>query len=55
MSDFVDKFTQEAEQNKKKLTSDYEIKLAEEKRKAEEIRQKLVLEKSDIEIKYSKL
>jgi hypothetical protein len=52
MSDFVDKFTTEAESNKKKLVSDYELKLADERRKGEEIRQKASLEKSEIDIKY---
>lgn len=52
MSDFVDKFTTDAETNKKKIVSDYEMKLADERRKADEIRQKASLEKSEIEIKY---
>lgn len=55
MSDFVDKFTQDADANKKKIINEYEVKLADERRKAEEIRQKANLEKTEIEIKYQKL
>ena len=38
MSDFVDKFTSDAEANKKKIVGEYEIKLADERKKAEDIR-----------------
>ena len=55
MSDFVDKFTNDAEQNKKKMIVDFEQKLYQDKQKNDELRQKLVLEKSETEIKYSKL
>lgn len=38
MSDFVDKFTHEADINKKKMVTEYEQRIEEEKRKSEEIR-----------------
>ena len=41
MSDFVDKFTQDTETNKKKIVNDYEQRLSQERIKAEEIKQKL--------------
>ena len=41
MSDFVDKFTQDAEANKKKIVNDYEQRLSQERIKAEEVKQKL--------------
>lgn len=53
MSDFVDKFTQDTEVNKKKLVTDYEQRLSQERVKAEEARQRLTLEKSDIETKMA--
>lgn len=41
MSDFVDKFTQDTEANKKKIINDYEQRLSQERIKAEEVKQKL--------------
>jgi hypothetical protein len=41
MSDFVDKFTQDTEANKKKIVNDYEQRLSQERIKAEEVKQKL--------------
>ena len=41
MSDFVDKFTQDTEANKKKIIHDYEQRLSQERIKAEEVKQKL--------------
>jgi hypothetical protein len=38
MSDFVDKFTQDTEANKKKIINDYEARLSQERVKAEESR-----------------
>jgi hypothetical protein len=38
MSDFVDKFTQDTEANKKKIINDYEQRLSQERVKAEETR-----------------
>ncbi len=55
MSDFIDKFTQDAEANKKKMVADFEQKLSQERIKGEETRQKLTLEKSDVEIKNTKM
>jgi hypothetical protein len=55
MSEFVDKFTADAEAAKKKLVADNEMRLADERRKAEETRQKAALEKSEADIKYQKL
>ena len=49
MSDFVDKFTTEAEAAKKKLVSDYESKIASERQTAEEARKKHSSEKSELE------
>lgn len=54
MSDFVDKFTQDAEASKKKTAQDFEIKFANERQKTEELKQKYLLEKSEIEIKFLK-
>ena len=51
MSDFVDKFTQDTEANKKKIINDYEQRLSQERVKAEETRQRLNLEKADVEAK----
>ncbi len=51
MSDFVDKFTHDAESNKKKLVNDYEQRLSQERIKAEEARQKVVQEKQEAEIR----
>ncbi len=53
MSDFVDKFTQDTEVNKKKIINDYEQRLSQERIKAEEVKQKLQLERSDIEAKFA--
>ena len=36
MSDFIDKFTQDAEANKKKMVGDFESKLSQERIKGEE-------------------
>ncbi len=55
MSDFIDKFTQDAEANKKKMVADFEQKLSQERIKSEETRQKLTLEKSDLDIKVTKM
>jgi hypothetical protein len=55
MSDFIDKFTQDAEANKKKMVADFESKLSQERIKGEEQRQKLTIEKNDQDIKISKL
>jgi hypothetical protein len=55
MSDFVDKFTQEAEAAKKKIAADYEQKISQERQKADDLRQKLSLEKNDLEVKFQKL
>ena len=55
MSDFVDTFTQEAEQNKKKMSADFESKLSQERLKGEDMRKQFVLEKSDLEMKVSKM
>jgi len=55
MSDFIDKFTQDAEANKKKMLADFEQKLSQERIKSEETRQKLTLEKSDLDIKVTKM
>jgi len=41
MSDFVDKFTQDTEANKKKIIHDYEQRLSQERIKADEVKQKL--------------
>ena len=41
MSDFVDKFTQDTEANKKKIVNEYEQRLSQERIKAEEVKQKL--------------
>lgn len=38
MSDFVDKYTVEAEANKKKIVSEYEQKLASEKAASDELK-----------------
>ena len=38
MSEFVDKFTADTEAAKKKVISDYEMKLADERRKGEDLR-----------------
>lgn len=54
MSDFVDKFTQDADSSKKKIASDYEQRFATERQKTEELKQKFLLEKSEIEIKFLK-
>ncbi len=51
MSDFVDKFTQDTEANKKKMIADFEQRLSQERIKAEETRQRISLEKSDAEAK----
>lgn len=40
MSDFVDKFTQDSEASKKKIINDFESKIAQERAKAEEARQR---------------
>lgn len=53
MSDFVDKFTQDTEVNKKKIINDYEQRLSQERIKAEEVKQKLQLDRSDIEAKFA--
>ncbi len=53
MSDFVDKFTQDTEANKKKIINDYEQRLSQERIKAEEVKQKLQLDRSDIEAKFA--
>jgi len=53
MSDFVDKFTQDTEANKKKMISDFEQRLSQERIKAEETRQRISLEKSDAEAKLA--
>ena len=55
MSDFIDKFTQDAEANKKKMVADFESKLSQERIKGEEQRQKLTIEKNEQDIKISKL
>ena len=55
MSEFVDKFTQEAETTTRKMVTEFEQRLLNEKNKADEARQKMLLEKSEIEIKYSKM
>ena len=55
MSDFVDQFTNDAELNKKTIVAEYEHKMAMDKQKGDELKQKLILEKSEIDIKYSKL
>ena len=55
MSDFIDKFTQDAEANKKKMVTDFESKLSQERIKGEEQRQKLTIEKNEQDIKISKL
>jgi hypothetical protein len=51
MSDFVDKFTQDTETNKKKMTVDFENRLSQERIKAEETRQRINSEKSEVEAK----
>jgi hypothetical protein len=51
MSDFIDKFTQDAESNKKKMVADFESKLSQERIKGEELRQKLTIEKNEQDIK----
>ena len=38
MSDFVDKFTQDADSSKKKIASDYEQRFAPERQKTEELK-----------------
>jgi hypothetical protein len=38
MSDFIDKFTSDAEANKKKIITDFELKLNAERTKNEELR-----------------
>jgi predicted DNA binding CopG/RHH family protein len=53
MSDFVDKFTQDTEANKKKMIADFEQRLSQERIKAEETRQRISLEKSDAEAKLA--
>ena len=53
MSDFVDKFTQDSEANKKKMIADFEHRLSQERIKAEETRQRMSLEKSDAEAKLA--
>lgn len=55
MSDFIDKFTQDAESNKKKMVADFESKLSQERIKGEELRQKLTIEKNEQDIKIQKL
>jgi hypothetical protein len=49
MSDFVDKFTQDSEANKKKIINDFESKIAQERAKAEEARQRAQSEKVELE------
>lgn len=53
MSDFVDKFTQDSEANKKKMIADFEQRLSQERIKAEETRQRISFEKSDAEAKLA--
>ena len=55
MSDFIDKFTQDAEGNKKKMVADFESKLSQERIKAEEARQKLVIDKNEQDIKITRM
>jgi hypothetical protein len=54
MSDFVDKYTGEAEANKKKLINEYEQRMANEWQKAEDVKARLAQEKGDAEVKYYK-
>ena len=49
MSDFVDKFTQDSEASKKKIINDFESKIAQERAKAEEARQRAQSEKVELE------
>jgi hypothetical protein len=53
MSDFVDKFTQDTEANKKKMVNDFEQRISQERVKAEESRQRLNLDKADLEAKLT--
>jgi hypothetical protein len=53
MSDFVDKFTQDTEANKKKMVNDFEQRISQERVKAEESRQRLNLDKADFEAKLT--
>jgi hypothetical protein len=55
MSEFVDKFTSDAEANKIKIVTDFEQKLASERAKGEEAKRQLAIEKGDIELKYTML
>jgi len=53
MSEFVDKFTQDTEANKKKMVNDFEQRISQERVKAEESRQRLNLDKADLEAKLT--
>ncbi len=55
MSDFVDKYTQEVEQNKRKLHQEYEEKLINEKRKVDDVKQKLLKDQNEVEVKLDRL
>ena len=55
LSDFVDKITTETDRGKKQLTQDYELKLMTEKKKNEELRQKMHSEQNEIERKLDEL
>jgi len=55
MSDFVDKYTSDSEKAQKNIIADYESKLQAERVKVEDIKQKSMIEKGDIEAKYNKI
>ena len=55
MSEFVDKFTQEAELNKAKLIADFEQRIQQERNKNEEVKARLISDKNDAEMKAYKL
>lgn len=55
MSDFIDKFTGDAEQTKKRMVADFEQKLSQERIRGDEQRQRMTVDKAEQEARILKM